>query len=457
MSSLVMGAGLVGCTLAMALKKRGENVTLFEKRSDMRKDTTGGGRSINLIVTAKGLNAFKNLGLIEEVLSITTPVYGRMMHSREGELTYQPYGKTDECNYSISRGELNKLLMTEAEKAGVPILFEHEIASINSENKTATFTNGKTERYEVIYGCDGAGSPTRKAMVAIDDGAEDYIQELDADYIEMDMPATAEGNYAIDEKALHIWPRTTHMLMALPNQGGSFTMTLYMHRKNEGKGAPSFETVKTEADIKDLFEKDFKDAIPLMPDFAREYVDNPQGFLGTLRLNKWFYRDQIVLLGDAAHAVVPFFGQGMNCGVEDITYLLESLDKFENREDAFSDYDKRQRPNGHAIADMAIENYVEMSEKVGDDRFLLKKQIAHKIETTWPELYRSRYGMVVYTLIPYSLCQKAGEIQYQILDELAAGINSVEEVDMDKAKTLIDEKFTPFLRSNNLSLDRFSL
>jgi kynurenine 3-monooxygenase len=450
-----MGAGLVGCTLAIALKRRGEDVILFEKRSDMRKDSADAGRSINLIVTAKGLNAFKNLNLINEVLSITTPVYGRMMHSREGELTYQPYGKEEECNYSISRGELNKLLLNEAEKAGVEIRFEHELEKVDEKNKTVLFKNGASEQYQVIYGCDGAGSPTRKELIRLDDRAEDYIQELDADYIEMDMPAK-NGEYAIDKKSLHIWPRTTHMLMALPNQGGSFTMTLYMHRHDKGN-APSFETIKTKEDITTLFEKDFKDAIPDMPNFATEYVKNPQGFLGTLRCNKWYYKDQIVLLGDAAHAVVPFFGQGMNCGVEDITYLLESLDNFDNLEESFEDYDQRQRPNGHAIADMAIENYVEMSEKVGDERFLLKKQIAHKIETTWPDLYRSRYGMVVYTLIPYSLCQKAGLIQNEILDELSNGIESVEQLDLDKAKQLLDNRFTPFIKEHALDLSRFAI
>ena len=456
MSSLIMGAGLVGCTLAIALKKRGEKITLFEKRPDMRLDTSDGGRSINLIVTAKGLNAFKNLGLIDKVLSITTPVYGRMMHSKDGELTYQPYGKEDECNYSISRGELNKLLLTEAEKAGVEIIFEHELTHLDDSEKIAYFKNGKKTNYRTIYGCDGAGSPTRKELIRLDDKAEATIEELDADYIEMDMPAGKNGEYVIDERSLHIWPRTSHMLMALPNQGGSFTMTLYMHRKDRGN-APSFEKIKTEEDIQKLFQSDFADAIPLMPNFAKEYVENPQGFLGTLRCNKWFFKDQIVLLGDAAHAIVPFFGQGMNCGIEDITYLLESLDKHEDQEKAYEDYDHRQRPNGHAIADMAIDNYIEMSSRVGDKNFLLKKQIAHKIETTWPAQYRSRYGMVVYTLIPYSLCLEAGKIQNEILEELAKDIEDLEQLNMEKAETLLKEKYIPFLKEHNLSLERFNI
>lgn len=358
---LISGAGLVGSLMAIAMKKRGHNVELHELRSDMRKDSSSAGKSINLIITAKGINPVINLGLWEKVQTIITPVTGRMMHSKSAELTYQPYGKDEtECNYSVSRAELNKLLMSEAEKMGVIIHFESGLKSLDTKNKTANFTNGEEHNYDIFLGADGAGSPTRSAILStLKDQATFKVEPLGSHYKELSMPADSSGQYQMDKKALHIWPRGNHMLMALPNQDGSFTMTLYMPEE-------WYEKFNTDEKIKSYFEDNYSDAIKLMPNYLKEYKENPQGFLGCVRMSPWIYQDQIVLLGDAAHAIVPFFGQGMNCGFSDVQFLLEQLDK--NNDDllkAFQAYDAHQKPNGDAIADLSIENFVEMCDKVG--------------------------------------------------------------------------------------------
>lgn len=450
---VISGAGLVGSFWALALKKKGYHVELFEKRSDMRLEGAEGGRSINLVATSRGLNAFAAAGVLDEVRKIIVPVTGRMMHSMEGDLTYQPYGRDEsECNYSVSRSLLNKTLMTEAEKAGVTIHFEKELVSLDTEEKVATFSKGTKVQYDLFFGADGAGSPTRKTILSLIPDATESVDFIDSDYKELLMPSGPAGEYPMEKKALHIWPRGDHMLMALPNLDGSFTMTVYLPQKGER----SFENLKTKEDVSAFFEKFYSSSVPFMPNFAEEFFENPQGKLGTVRMSHWVYKDQVALIGDAAHAIVPFFGQGMNCGLEDCTVLLALMEKYpEDWEKIFSEYDQFQRPNGNAIADMALENFIEMRDKVGDERFLLKKAIEHKIESTFSDRYRARYGMVTYTLIPYRLALKAGLIQQEILDELSKGVASVDEVDMEKAEQLVDQKFTPFLKENKIDISRY--
>jgi kynurenine 3-monooxygenase len=449
---VISGAGLVGAFLAVALKKEGHDVEIFEKRSDMRKGPADGGRSINLIATSRALNAFTSAGVLEPVKKITVPVTGRMMHSLEGELTYQPYGRDEsECNYSVSRSLLNMAMMDEAEKVGVKINFEHSLESLNIEESKAVFS-GKEVSFDRFFGADGAGSLTRKALLEINSEASETVDFIDSDYKELFMPAGKNGEYPIEKKALHIWPRGDHMLMALPNLDGSFTMTVYLPKT----GVNGFDKLSKPEDVETFFEKQYPDSREYMPDYASEFFENPQGRLGTVRMSNWVYKDKVALVGDAAHAIVPFFGQGMNCGMEDCFYLMSFLKKHSwNWEKAFKEYDERQRPNGNAIADMALENFIEMKDKVGDASFLLKKKIEHKIETSFPDLYRSRYGMVTYTLIPYSLAFKAGLIQNEILDELASSIESVEQLDLDRALELVNEKFTPFIKENGISLKRY--
>jgi len=428
---LVSGAGLVGSLLAITLKKLGHQVELFEARSDMRKDSSLAGKSINLILTRKGIEPLKKVDLLDTVLTITTPVYGRMMHSISGELTYQPYGKDDnEKNYSVSRGELNKLLMTEAEKAGVIIHFENGLKSIDFEKKVASFEND-TQEFDHFFGTDGAGSIARGELLKVNPNAKSDMWPLGSHYKELSMPANSDGTYRIDEKSLHIWPRGKHMLMALPNSDGSFTMTLYMPEQ----WYSDFSSIEK---VSSYFKEFYPDVIEHMPNFETEFFENPQGFLGSLDLNTWVHEDKLCLMGDAAHAIVPFFGQGMNCGFSDVDYFLTILE--ENTDDwekVFSDYELHQKPNGDAIRDMSIENFKVMCESVADETYLFKKKVEHIIENAMPELFRSRYAKVVYTTTPYHIAKSQAEEQSQIIDQLCTDLNKPEDVDLDLARRLL--------------------
>lgn len=447
---LIAGAGLVGSLLAIALRKRGHEVTVYEKRPDMRKQSLSAGRSINLIITAKGVKPLRNLGLWETVKTITSPVSGRTMHSRAGELAYQPYGKDPtECNHSVSRSELNCLLMDEAEKAGARIVFQSSLKSVDLKNKQAAFENSPPEAYDLLFGTDGTASAARQAI--IDDlgpDAEYKVEPLGTDYKEMTMPAHG-GKYVLDEHSLHIWPRGNHMLMGLPNRDGSFTMTLYMPHD-------WFKKFSTPESFEDYFRTNYPDAVPLMPEFAKEYAENPQGFLGIVRMKPWIFKDQIALLGDASHAMVPFFGQGMNSGFSDVQFLLDQMDLHPNDYGTIlRNYENHQKPSGDAIADMSRENFSEMCDKVGDEKFLLRKKIENKLENTFPEKFRSRYGLVTYTLIPYHLVKEVGAIQDEVLDRLTENLASPEQLDLELAEKLIDEKIVPWFRARNLSPERY--
>lgn len=445
MKVVVVGAGLVGTTLAIALKQRGYDVALYEKRSDPRDQQVGGGRSINLIVTAKGIKTFKSLNLWESVKSITTPVYGRMMHDQAGKLTYQPYGRDDsEYNHSISRGELNNLLLDEVDKHEIPIYFEYGLEKI--EAKTAIFDK-ESIAFDKIFGTDGAGSKVREAMIELlGNKAQFKVTPLGVDYKEFTMPAN-QGEFAIDPKALHIWPRGEHFLMALPNQDKSFTMTLYM---------PTDWFEKYKNNIEEYFEEFYPDSLDHMPNFEKEYRKNPQGFLGTVSMFPWIYQDSVMLLGDAAHAIVPFFGQGMNCGLSDIQFLIDQLDQNEGDWSvAFKNYQEHQKPNGDAIAQLSLENYKEMSDHVGDQSFLLRKKVELELEKRFPTKYRSRYGMTVYTLIPYHQVIAAGEIQDELLNELMRDVTEIDQVDFSKAEKLIDGLLVPWFTQRNLSIEKY--
>ena len=447
---IIAGSGLVGSLLAIALKKRGHDVTVFEKRTDMRKAGALAGRSINLIVTAKGVRPLKELGLWETVRKITSPVTGRTMHSKTGELAYQPYGKDNtECNHSVSRSELNCLLMDEAEKAGVKIHFSAPLLSLDLTKKIAHFENSVPSSYDLLFGTDGAGSAVRESMIkALGEKAQYQVEPLGTDYKEMMMPAK-NGKYVMDENSLHIWPRGNHMLMGLPNRDGSFTMTLYMPQT-------WFKEFSSPEAFAEYFKTNYPDAVPLMPDFLNDYKNNPQGFLGTVRMKPWIYEDQIALLGDSAHAMVPFFGQGMNSGFSDVQFLLDQMDAHpDDYQKIFTNYNKVQKSSGDAISDMARENFVEMCDKVGDEKFLLRKKVEHKLEITFPEHFRSRYGLVTYTLVPYHLVKEVGAIQDEVLDQLCLGIKSPDEMDLELARKLISQKITPWFQEKGLSPARY--
>jgi kynurenine 3-monooxygenase len=357
---------------------------------------------------------------------------------------YQPYGQETERNLSISRGGLNRFLLDEAEKAGAKIYFEKAIDSVDFAAKTLSFADGASHSYDLLFATDGAGSVVRKKMAAeFPEKCVEKTEWITADYKELFLPAPN----SLDQKALHIWPRGSHMMMALANLDGSFTVTLYLPKH----GKVSFDAIKTRADIEELFQQEFPDAIPMMPDYVHDFESNPQGNLGTVRCSGWVTDDCVALMGDAAHAIVPFFGQGMNSGFEDCTTFLQILDT--NSGDwtkSFADYDRTQRPNANAIADMALENWREMSEKVGDAEFLKRKKIESLLEKKFPQLFKSRYGMVTYTLIPYHLVQKAGLLQDEILAELMTGLASVDDLSWDRAESLLRIRYEPFLHEHGI-------
>lgn len=426
---VISGAGLCGSLLAIALKKLGHDVLLFEKRSDLRLESASAGKSINLILTKKGMKALSEVGLLEGALSFTKPVLGRMMHAIDGELTYQPYGRDEsEKNYSISRSELNKYLLAEAEKTGVTIHFSSELIDLNFKDSYAEFEGHAHVCFDFFFGADGAGSQTRKIMRR-ENLVQDKTTPLGTGYKELFMPPGTDGSYQIDQNALHIWPRGEHMLMALPNLDGSFTMTIYMSDER-------FQALDSADKIESYFQEFYPDSIDLMPDYISDLLDHPVGFLGSLEVSPWVHGN-VILIGDAAHAIVPFFGQGMNCSFSDVEYIRTKLTSGDDWKVMLESYNLHQKLNGDAIRDLSLENFVEMSETVGRDDFIFRKRVEHIIENKFPEKYRSRYARVVYTLMPYHEAKRIGEIQKNMLDELCQGLKTPEDVDLAKAERLI--------------------
>lgn len=449
----VVGGGLVGSILAIFLRKRGHQVHLFEKRSDMRKEDVVGGRSINLVATSRALHALEMVGLKEEILALTVPVFGRMMHDLEGNLTYQSYSKENtECNYSVSRAELNATMLTCAEREGVVLHFcaALEAADFDAGRLTFATDDGVMEvEASVVFGTDGAGSAVRQVLKE-QGHLQDTVSFLDDGYKELVIPEGEGGSYIIDKDALHIWPRGSHMLMALPNRDGSFTVTLYL--ANEGPlSFAALEAGGSEA-VLDYFNTYYPDAVSMMPHLVSDFATNPTGLLGTVRSYPWHYKDKVLLLGDAAHAIVPFFGQGMNAGFEDCSVLYGLLEAHDwDFSTVFPAYTDARKAKGDAIADMALDNYIEMRDRVGDTNFLLQKQVEALLGRTFPTLYLSRYSMVTHSLIPYDVAQQAGLIQLEILGELCEHIDAPEQVDLDQAKALIEQKLTPFLAKHQVS------
>lgn len=454
-SVAVVGGGLVGSLLSIYLVRRGLDVQVFEARPDLRRASAEAGRSINLIVTSRGIHALREVGLDGEVFRLTVPVLGRMMHSVDGELAYQPYGRSDsECNYSVSRAELNRFLLTEAENRGVRFHFERRLIDADLDAGRLRFGGVVGEaplsvESDAVFGADGFGSAVRESFTTVPLFRQS-VEMLPHGYKELVIPAEVDGSFRARPDALHIWPRGEFMLMGLPNLDGSFTATLYMpHRGHSG-----FERLTSDGQVIRFFETHFPDALALIPDLTRDFFGNATGNLGTVRCSPWNHGARAMLVGDAAHAIVPFFGQGMNCGFEDCSVLDELLDQHGNDWGRiFDELSSRRKPDADAIAEMALENFVEMRDSVGDLDFLLRKQVEQLIERRWPDEYRSRYSMVTYSTIPYRVAQELGEIQRGILDELCAGLASADELNVEQAHALIGERLRPLLERRSVSLD----
>lgn len=436
----MIGAGLGGALAAIFLARRGHEVTIYEARPDLRRVELPAGRSINLALANRGLKALRAAGLDIEVADLLTTMRGRMVHPIDGPLDFQPYGQqAHEVIYSVSRPGLNRLLLDAAERAGVRIRFGLRCKAVDFDADRLEFEDeaSGTREHVVLTPCigaDGAGSMLRKALVARP-GHTSREDMLSHGYKELSILADSRGQHRLDPGALHIWPRGGHMLIALPNRDGTFTVTLFLAHS----GAPSFASLITTDAVHDFFASQFPDAAPLIDRLEESFHANPTGALGTVRCSPWALEDRALLLGDAAHAIVPFHGQGMNCAFEDALELDQCFATAEgNRGEAFRMFYARRKPNADAIADMALENYVEMRDSVRDPAFLLQQAVAFELERRFPERFARRYGLVMFRDdLPYAEAQRRGRIQAALLAELTDGIDNAAAVDYDRAGKLI--------------------
>lgn len=436
----LIGAGPTGSLLAIYLAKRGFAVELFERRPDMRKVTIGGGRSINLALSVRGLHALREAGLFERIMSIAVPMKGRMMHGLNGELTFQRYGKDDsEVIYAVLRSELNQMLMTAAEQhENVKIHFNQRCTGMDFKTGELALRDEitgatRTLPTEVAIGTDGSASAIRTDMLRV--GRCNFSQQyLEHGYKELIIPAGPRGEYQMEKNALHIWPRQTYMLIALPNLDGSFACIFFFQHEGE----PSFASLDNEAKLLQFFEQQFADAAPLMPDLKENYFANPTGAMVTIKCAPWHFEDKVLLMGDAAHAIVPFFGQGVNCCFEDCTYFNECLERHgANWQSLFAEFASLRKPNTDAIAELALENFIEMRDRVADPKFLLKKKVEQALEQRFPEIFVPKYSLVTFRRVPYSYALERGKVQDRILAEVCRSIERIEEVDWEKAERLI--------------------
>jgi len=431
----LVGAGLAGSLLAIFLARRGHRVTLIERRPDPRKTGASGGRSINLALANRGIAALEEVGVMDSVRPELIPMAGRMLHDEEGRLRLIPYGnKPHEVIYSVSRAGLNTLLLDAAEATGrVSLRFGESVTGVDFANRRVL---PQAIPYDVLIGTDGSASAVRTAILKRTGGRLDE-DPLGHGYKELSIPAAAGGQFRMEKNALHIWPRGEYMLIALPNADGSFTATLFL----PNHGEESFQALTTPEAVDALFERRFADAIPLMPRLGEDFFGNPTGHLETIRCEPWSFEDHALVLGDAAHAIVPFHGQGMNAAFEDCSAFdscLEDPDRPWN--EVFAEFEKGRRPNTDAIADMALENYVEMRSTVREPKFQLKKDLAFRLEERHPDRFIPRYSMVMFHTIPYAEAKRRGAIQEKILDELTSRAARVDDVDLARADRLIAER-----------------
>ena len=406
----VVGAGPVGSLWALYLAKKGYNVEMYERRPDMRTQAVDAGRSINLALSDRGLKALHAMGLEDEVRQMAIPMHGRMVHAEDGTTNFQPYGLEGQYINSISRGGLNELLMTKAEELGnVKIHFNqrcNEVDLMKGELTMEDTTSHQTKRLkpDLLFASDGAFSAVRSAITKTD--RVNYSQQyLEHGYKELSIPPAPMGGFRMEKNALHIWPRKSFMLIALPNLDGSFTCTLFLAMEGE----VSFAALQDEESVVLFFDKYFRDVLDLMPDFPNEFFRNPTSSLVTVKTYPWSYNHNFALIGDAAHAVVPFYGQGMNAGFEDCTVLSGLMDEFGNDWDKIiAAFQQRRKPDTDAIADLAIRNFVEMRDSVIDERFLLRKKIEKAMQLRHPDKFMPLYSMVTFSDIPYSEAQRKG-------------------------------------------------
>jgi len=455
---IIIGAGLAGSLLAIYLAKRGINVDVFEARADMRTTEIAAGRSINLALSDRGIATLREVGMDEYMLGEAVPMYGRMIHSVSGETKLLPYsGRKGEYINSVSRAGLNIALMNEAEKyKNVQFIFNQRCVSLNVDIGEVIFENGRTMRGDTVIATDGAGSAIRHSMQQSVPGFQISEVFLEHGYKELHIPPGPVGEFLIEKNALHIWPRHKFMMIALPNFDASFTCTLFLATKSsppyEGRVAaasadgvvlsePSFDSLTDARSVLTFFEREFPDAVPLMPTLVGDFFHNPTGTLGTIKCWPWNIGGKALLLGDSAHAMVPFYGQGMNCAFEDVRVLDRLIEKQLSEPPAsaggqfewnhiFEEYAAQRKSNTDAIQDMAEENFYEMRDATADPVFQRKRDLETKLEQTYPD-YFSKYSMVTFREdLPYSVAKLKGNAQDRLLMEICQNVRSANEIDL---------------------------
>ncbi len=437
----IVGAGLAGTLLAVLLAQRGDRVHVFERLPDMRRTQIAAGRSINLALAARGIRALELAGVMQDVMPLLIPMRGRVLHASDGALSFMPYGQQEhEVIHSVSRPGLNRVLLDSAERAGATIHFRRALVDADFTNRTLVFADEAGAQHEApmhtVIGADGAGSMLRRLAVA-QLGIACSESLLPHAYKELTLPARAGGRHRIEKNALHIWPRGGFMLIALPNLDGSFTVTLFL----ASQGDPSFESLTAPAAIEAFFATHFPDASELMPQLAAEFAAHPTGIMGTIRCDQWHPAENVLLIGDAAHAMTPFHGQGMNAAFEDCRVLSEMLGEAAVWREAFERFERVRKPNGEAISNMALENYVEMRDTVRHPKFMLQKALSLELERRFPDRFVPRYSMVMFhDEIPYRLAYDRGRVQEEILSELTTAAETLAEVDYSRAEQLIRKR-----------------
>lgn len=435
-NTLIAGAGLVGSLLSIYLAKKGHQVQLFEKRPDARKTNVYAGRSINLALSDRGIRALEQAGIVDEVLKTAIPMYGREIHNADGSRTYQPYGKEGQAIYSVSRGGLNNTLLDLAEQYdNISMHFEHGCEGIDTDSRTVHFEtpDGKEKNVQadLIFATDGAGSVIRRAMEA-KNLVKSETKWIEHGYKELSIQADKDGGFRMEKNALHIWPRKDFMLIALPNPDGSFTLTLFL--RNEGE--VSFAALDTDEKVLEFFNREFTDAVPLMNDLLHDWHQNPTSPLGIVYTWPWVH-NKTILLGDASHAIVPFYGQGMNSGFEDCYVFGEMLDEYSDWDEMLDALQKSRKPDADAIAELAMRNFIEMRDLTGDPTFLLQKKIESRFATRHPDKWLPLYSRVTFSHERYHEALAKGKAQDELMKDVMAMPNIAEKWDSDEVEQKI--------------------
>ena len=421
---IIVGAGLAGSLCALYMLKRGYNVSVYERRPDMRKTTLIAGRSINLALSKRGWTALQRVEASQHVEKIAISMPKRVMHDIEGNLTDQYYGNKDQAIYSVPRGELNVLLMNLAEQKGANIFFNHKCVDITIDRPKLNFLNSTSNENitlscDLVVGADGAFSAVRTKM-AQQDNFHFSQYNIEHGYKELLIPANNSGKHKIEKNALHIWPRGSFMLIALPNLDGSYTCTLF----SPFKGKDSFQDLDSPQKVEEFFNRVFGDFTPLIPDLVDQFFKNPTSSMGIFKCLPWHLNDHCVLIGDAAHATVPFYGQGMNASFEDCRVLDELIEEQEgNMQEVLSTYSKVRKPNGDGLQDLSLHNFIVMRDKTADPKFLLQKKIEQKFSRLYPEKWVPLYSMVSFTNIPYSDAWQIGMKQEKLMKKIMSEPN----------------------------------